>query len=219
MVPRSTGAFELKPAPSATSSRPFGTTSSVVDHKAGRVVPFEERRCRSSIPRRAEEASLERSSRAEEEVEDRSPDLSTGTRNEQSSRRAAALERGERAVVTIVRASGSTPQRTGAKIWFSPTAAPSARSRRCYENDAGKAREAIATSGRPSSSTTSRRFRAGVRSHRAQWRSTLIPSRRPTSTHWPPRGWHLGRIAADAGFPSRRRRRRSRQSGAFPDAN
>jgi xanthine dehydrogenase accessory factor len=64
---------------------------------------------------------------------------------------AAALERGEpSALVTIVRASGSTPQRTGAKMLvFADGRTVGTIGGGCYENDAlGKAREAIAT-GKP----------------------------------------------------------------------
>src|ERR1041385_2447451 len=65
---------------------------------------------------------------------------------------AAALERGEpAALVTIVRSTGSTPPRTGAKMLvFAGGPTGRAIGRGCYENDAlGKAREAIA-SGKPS---------------------------------------------------------------------
>src|SRR5436305_1990192 len=64
---------------------------------------------------------------------------------------AAALERGEAAaLVTIVRSSGSTPQRTGAKMLvFADGRTVGTIGGGCYENDAaGKAREAIAT-GKP----------------------------------------------------------------------
>src|SRR5213595_210498 len=64
---------------------------------------------------------------------------------------AAALERGEpAALVTIVRANGSTPQRTGAKMLvFADGRTVGTIGGGCYENDAmGKAREAIA-SGKP----------------------------------------------------------------------
>jgi xanthine dehydrogenase accessory factor len=65
---------------------------------------------------------------------------------------AAALERGEpAALVTIVRSTGSTPQRTGAKMLvFADGRTVGTIGGGCYENDAlGKAREAIA-SGKPS---------------------------------------------------------------------
>ena len=61
---------------------------------------------------------------------------------------AQALERGEpAALVTIVRSSGSTPQRTGAKMLvFADGRTVGTIGGGCYENDAlGKAREAIAT--------------------------------------------------------------------------
>ena len=61
---------------------------------------------------------------------------------------AQALERGEpAALVTIVRSTGSTPQRTGAKMLvFADGRTVGTIGGGCYENDAlGKAREAIAT--------------------------------------------------------------------------
>jgi xanthine dehydrogenase accessory factor len=64
---------------------------------------------------------------------------------------ASALERGEpAALVTIVRANGSTPQRTGAKMLvYADGRTVGTIGGGCYENDAlGKAREAIA-SGKP----------------------------------------------------------------------
>src|SRR5262245_27769808 len=64
---------------------------------------------------------------------------------------ASALERGEAAaLVTIVRASGSTPQRTGAKMLvYADGRIVGTIGGGCYENDAlGRAREAIAT-GKP----------------------------------------------------------------------
>src|SRR3954468_5539442 len=64
---------------------------------------------------------------------------------------AAALSRGEpAALVTIVRSTGSTPQRTGAKMLvFADGRTVGTIGGGCYENDAmGKAREAIA-SGKP----------------------------------------------------------------------
>src|SRR5262249_55852769 len=65
---------------------------------------------------------------------------------------AAALESGEpAALVTIVRSTGSTPQRTGAKMLvYADGRTVGTIGGGCYENDAlGKAREAIA-SGTPS---------------------------------------------------------------------
>ena len=64
---------------------------------------------------------------------------------------ASALERGEpAALVTIVRSTGSTPQRTGAKMLvYADGRIVGTIGGGCYENDAvGRAREAIAT-GRP----------------------------------------------------------------------
>ena len=85
--------------------------------------------------------------RTEEEVQDRGPDLN----EEVLPAAAAALERGEpAALVTIVRANGSTPQRTGAKMLvFADGRTVGTIGGGCYENDAiGKAREVIA-SGKP----------------------------------------------------------------------
>ena len=64
---------------------------------------------------------------------------------------AAALERGEpAALVTIVRSSGSTPQRTGAKMLvFADGRTVGTIGGGCYENESVlKAREVIST-GRP----------------------------------------------------------------------
>jgi len=64
---------------------------------------------------------------------------------------ASAIERGEpAALVTIVRSTGSTPQRTGAKMLvYADGRIVGTIGGGCYENDAaGRAREAIAT-GRP----------------------------------------------------------------------
>ena len=78
---------------------------------------------------------------------------------------ADALARGEAvALVTVVRANGSTPQRAGAKMLvFADGRTVGTIGGGCYENDAfWKAREAIATgrgrrSSTTSSTTTSRR--------------------------------------------------------------
>ena len=121
---------------------------------------------------------------------------------------AAALERGEpSALVTIVRASGSTPQRTGAKMLvFADGRTVGTIGGGCYENDAlGRARDAIAT-GKPAL------VHYDLNDDFVQESGLIcggqmevyIDPIAPT----PPLyvigaghvGWHLGRIAADAGF-------------------
>src|SRR5205814_9769033 len=101
------------------------------------------------VPHRGEEAealgSVHRG--AQEEVQDRGPHMNEAV----LPAAAAALERGEpSALVTIVRANGSTPQRTGAKMLvFADGRTVGTIGGGCYENDAlGKAREAIST-GKP----------------------------------------------------------------------
>ena len=110
--------------------------------------------------------------------------------------------------MTIVRASGSTPQRTGAKMLvFADGRTVGTIGGGCYENDAlGKAREAIAT-GKPAlvKYDLNDDFVAGVGPHlrRADGglhRSDRARRRASTSIGAGHVGWHLGRIAADAGF-------------------
>ncbi len=121
---------------------------------------------------------------------------------------AAALERGEpSALVTIVRASGSTPQRTGAKMLvFADGRSIGTIGGGCYENDAlGKAREAIAT-GKASLVTYD------LNDDFVQESGLICGG--PMEVYIDPIapapalyiigaghvGWHLARIAADAGF-------------------
>lgn len=121
---------------------------------------------------------------------------------------AAALERGEpSALVTIVRANGSTPQRVGAKMLvFADGRIVGTIGGGCYENDAlGKAREAIAT-GKPSL------VHYDLNDDFVQESGLIcggqmdvyidpiapVPSLYVIGAGHV--GWHLGRIAADAGF-------------------
>ena len=111
------------------------------------TVPLDRgQRPRQAVPDRTEEAGQGRRvhRRAEAEVQDRGPDL-----NEEVLAAAAdALARGEAAaLVTVVRANGSTPQRAGAKMLvFADGRTVGTIGGGCYENDAfWKAREAIAT--------------------------------------------------------------------------
>lgn len=121
---------------------------------------------------------------------------------------AAALERGEpAALVTIVRSSGSTPQRTGAKMLvFADGRTIGTIGGGCYENDAlGKAREAIA-SGTPSL------VKYDLNDDFVQESGLIcggqmevyIDPIAPTPALYVIGaghvGWHLARIAADAGF-------------------
>jgi xanthine dehydrogenase accessory factor len=121
---------------------------------------------------------------------------------------AAALERGESAaLVTIVRSSGSTPQRTGAKMLvFADGRTIGTIGGGCYENDAlGKARAAIA-SGTPSL------VKYDLNDDFAQESGLIcggqmevyIDPIAPTPALYVIGaghvGWHLARIAADAGF-------------------
>ena len=149
-------AFELKPG---QVSGVVTTPVRVSHHQGHRSQAGPDGAVRGSsaadqaVPHRAEEAAarggLHRG--AEEEVQDRGPDLTRRVNEEVLPAAAAALERGEpSALVTIVRANGSTPQRTGAKMLvFADGRTVGTIGGGCYENDAlGKAREAIAT-GKP----------------------------------------------------------------------
>ena len=121
---------------------------------------------------------------------------------------AGALERGEpAALVTIVAARGSTPQRVGAKMLvFADGRIVGTIGGGCYENDAlGRAREAIAT-GQPSL------VKYDLNDDFVQESGLIcggqmevyidpiapIPSLYVIGAGHV--GWHLGRIAADAGF-------------------
>jgi xanthine dehydrogenase accessory factor len=121
---------------------------------------------------------------------------------------ADALKRGEPvALVTVVRAQGSTPQRAGAKMLvFADGRTVGTIGGGCYENDAlWKAREAI-TSGRPAL------LHFELNDDFAQENGLICGGR--MDVHVDPLeptphlyiigaghvGWHVGRIAPDAGF-------------------
>lgn len=121
---------------------------------------------------------------------------------------ADALRRGEAvALVTIVRANGSTPQRAGAKMLvYEDGRTVGTIGGGCYENDAsGKARAAIA-SGRPAV------LHYDLNDDFAQENGLVCGGQ--MDVHIDPLapaphlyiigaghvGWHLGRAAADAGF-------------------
>ena len=121
---------------------------------------------------------------------------------------AAALERGEpSALVTIVRASGSTPQRTGAKMLvFADGRSIGTIGGGCYENDAlGKAREAIAT-GKASLVTYDLNDDFVQESglicggQMEVYIDPIAPAPALYIIGAGHVGWHLARIAADAGF-------------------
>ena len=121
---------------------------------------------------------------------------------------AAALERGEpSALVTIVRASGSTPQRTGAKMLvFADGRTIGTIGGGCYENDAlGKAREAIAT-GKPAlvkydlNDDFVQESGLICGGQMEVYIDPIAPAPSLYVIGAGHVGWHLGRVAADAGF-------------------
>jgi xanthine dehydrogenase accessory factor len=121
---------------------------------------------------------------------------------------AAALERGEpSALVTIVRASGSTPQRTGAKMLvFADGRTIGTIGGGCYENDAlGKAREAIAT-GKASlvkydlNDDFVQESGLICGGQMEVYIDPIAPAPALYIIGAGHVGWHLARIAADAGF-------------------
>jgi len=121
---------------------------------------------------------------------------------------AAALERGEpAALVTIVRSNGSTPQRAGAKMLvFADGRTVGTIGGGCYENDAiGRAREAIA-SGKPVlvSFDLNDDFvqESGLicGGQMDVYIDPIAPSPALYIVGAGHVGWHLGRMAADAGF-------------------
>ena len=135
-------------------------------------------------------------------------DRGAGLNEEVLAAAAEALKRGEQvALVTIVRAQGSTPQRVGAKMLvFADGRTVGTIGGGCYENDAfWKAREAIA-SGR------SALLHYELNDDFAQENGLVCGGR--MDVHVDPLapdprlyiigaghvGWHLGRIAAEAGF-------------------
>jgi len=121
---------------------------------------------------------------------------------------AAALERGEpAALVTIVRSSGSTPQRTGAKMLvFADGRTVGTIGGGCYENDAlGKAREAIAN-GKPAlvkydlNDDFVQESGLICGGQMEVYIDPIAPSPALYVIGAGHVGWHLARIAADAGF-------------------
>jgi xanthine dehydrogenase accessory factor len=121
---------------------------------------------------------------------------------------AAALERGEpAALVTIVRSNGSTPQRTGAKMLvFADARIVGTIGGGCYENDAiGRAREAIAT-GRPAlvSYDLNDDFvqESGLicGGQMDVYIDPIAPAPALYVVGAGHVGWHLARMAAEAGF-------------------
>ena len=162
-------AFALKPGEISD----VVTTAVRLPHHQGDRAARRRRPCRSRrSSRRSSEFLTEQKKQqradsfiddAEEEGEDRGP----GLNEEVLAAAADALKRGEAvALVTVVRANGSTPQRAGAKMLvFADGRTVGTIGGGCYENDAfWKAREAIAT-GRPSLAPlrAQRRLRAGER--------------------------------------------------------
>src|SRR5258706_4314090 len=121
---------------------------------------------------------------------------------------ADALERGEpAALVTIVSTTGSTPQRTGAKMLvFADGRIVGTIGGGCYENDAaGKAREAIAT-GQPSlvkydlNDDFVQESGLICGGQMEVYIDPIAPAPSLYIIGAGHVGWHLGRIAGDAGF-------------------
>jgi xanthine dehydrogenase accessory factor len=121
---------------------------------------------------------------------------------------AAALERGEpAALVTIVRSSGSTPQRTGAKMLvFADGRTVGTIGGGCYENDAvGRARDAIA-SGRPAivkydlNDDFAQESGLICGGQMEVYIDPIAPAPALYVIGAGHVGWHLARVAADAGF-------------------
>ena len=121
---------------------------------------------------------------------------------------AAALERAEpAALVTIVRSSGSTPQRTGAKMLvFADGRTVGTIGGGCYENDAmGRARQAIAT-GTPAlvkydlNDDFVQESGLICGGQMEVYIDPIAPSPMLYVIGAGHVGWHLGRMAADAGF-------------------
>ncbi|HEV3484760.1 MAG TPA: XdhC/CoxI family protein, partial [Vicinamibacterales bacterium] len=158
------------------------------------------------MPRAAEETGT--GARLHRQREEQGPHRGSRLNEEVLAAAADALKRGEQvALVTIVRAQGSTPQRTGAKMLvFADGRTVGTIGGGCYENDAfWKARDAIAT-GRPAL------LHYELNDDFAQENGLVCGGR--MDVHIDPLapdpqlyilgaghvGWHLGRIAADAGF-------------------
>src|SRR4029453_16754304 len=121
---------------------------------------------------------------------------------------ASALERGESAaLVTIVRSTGSTPQRTGAKMLvYADGRIVGTIGGGCYENDAlGKAREAIAT-GKPAlvkydlNGDFVQESGLICGGQMEVYIDPIAPAPSLYVIGAGHVGWHLGRLAGDAGF-------------------
>src|SRR6266851_2848470 len=119
-----------------------------------------------------------------------------------------ALERGDEvALVTIVAAQGSTPQRVGAKMVVYPDGRTVGTiGGGCYENDAlGKAREAIAT-GKPAlvkydlNDDFVQESGLICGGQMEVYIDPIAPAPSLYVIGAGHVGWHLGRIASDAGF-------------------
>jgi xanthine dehydrogenase accessory factor len=121
---------------------------------------------------------------------------------------AAALQRGEpAALVTIVRSNGSTPQRAGAKMLvFADGRIVGTIGGGCYENDAiGRAREAIAT-GKPAfvkfdlNDDFVQESGLICGGQMEVYIDPIAPAPALYIVGAGHVGWHLARMAADAGF-------------------
>ena len=121
---------------------------------------------------------------------------------------AAALERGEpAALVTIVRSNGSTPQRAGAKMLvFADGRIVGTIGGGCYENDAiARAREAIAT-GKPAlvkfdlNDDFVQESGLICGGQMEVYIDPIAPAPALYIIGAGHVGWHLARVAADAGF-------------------